>query len=116
MIYQPTTDEKKINLFIRFLKLFIGGTDVYKSLILDVVVEAQELSIGNKNYYSIDRDNYPIIVGLAKNNQHFFAKLNTKMLTSQDYEHILNSLVLYRNSLAQKPQSKPLLNTKLATH
>ena len=116
MIYQTTTDEKKINLFIRFLKLFIDGNDVYKSLILEVIVEAQELSIGNKNYYTIDRDIYPIIVGLVKNNQHFLEKINTKMLTSQDYEHILNSLVLYRNSLAQKRPSQPLLNPNLATH
>jgi hypothetical protein len=116
MLYQPSTDEKKINLFIRFLKLFIAGDDVYKSLISEVVDEAQELSIGNKNHYMIDRVNYPIIVGLVKNNQRFLAKLNTKMLTSQDNEHILNSLVLYRNSFAQTLQRQPLLNLQLATH
>jgi hypothetical protein len=74
------------------LKFAVSGKEIYTPIIKEVLYDAHLLSLGNKNYYNIDRDDYHVIIYLVKKDKPFFEKLNIETLKNEDYEHVLSTI------------------------
>lgn len=53
-----------------------------------VIKETNSLINGEKDFYTIDRDGYPVIIYLKKSDPKFFEELDTNSLNTEHYEHI----------------------------
>lgn len=89
MYYSHSYQDEVFSFFISFLNNSIAGDKKYQSLVDPIINEAHQLAVGEKNYYSIDRNAYQIITFLVEANKDFFAKLNANELKESDYKTIL---------------------------
>lgn len=92
MIHSRSIQSQKINLFASLLEFVIDGRQQYESLVLPVINDAYELSNGLKTYYTIDRNEFPVIVHLVKRDREYFKNLDMSNLKQDNYIHI-NSLL-----------------------
>lgn len=97
MLHSRSVQDQKMDSFVRMLDFVINGKELYKPLITNVIIDAHLLSLGQKNYYTIDRDDYHIIVYLAEKDKSYFEQIDTEMLQKADYEHILQTLMSDRH-------------------
>lgn len=92
MYHSHSYQDAAFDFFITFLKNAIKGDDKYKELIKPVIQETHQLVKGEKNYYTIDRGNYPIITYLAESDPEFFESIDTENLHTGDYSRILDDI------------------------
>lgn len=92
MLHSRSIQNQKLSLFASMLESLINGNTHYEQLLFPVINDAYELSRGIKNYYTINRDEYPVIVYLVKNDKEYFQKLDIKNIKQDNYQHILSSL------------------------
>ncbi|NSL89331.1 hypothetical protein ECE50_020990 [Chitinophaga sp. Mgbs1] len=90
MFYAHSLEDNKFDFFISFLGHVLKGDENYKSLVQPIIEEAHALANGSKNFYTIDRDGFPIIVYLVEKEHEFFKTLNPAALSLSQYDHIYN--------------------------
>lgn len=88
MLYSRTMEDRKISFFVSMLKHMINGELDYAQLINPVIADVHALTTGTKNYFTIDRDSYPIIVYLSDKDNSYFANLDLDNLNADVYLHI----------------------------
>ena len=77
MLYSHDIENEKFNFFILFLSLLIHGDRKYKDVVDKVIKETHELAKGEKDIYTISRDNFPITTYLRKKDPDYFKNLDT---------------------------------------
>jgi len=92
MICSLATDNVKFTIFSLYLREIIKGELDYKDNVVAVINEAKDLTLGNKNYYNIDRYNYPIIVFLSSKVPDFFRTLDTTNIGNNEYSTLLKCI------------------------
>lgn len=99
MLYSRTSEERKIDFFVSLLRHVINGDQAYVQLVNPIIADIHALSIGQKNYFTVDRDAYPVIVFLAHQNKNYFAGLDPDNLTLDNYQTI-NSMLQQQRTFA----------------
>lgn len=92
MLYSRSSEDEKFAFFSNFLEHILKGKDEYMPFVQTVIKDAHDLVNGNKNYYTIDREDYPIIVFLAQENLPFFQNLDINQISTKDYKDILGMI------------------------
>ena len=92
MLYSRSLEDRQLSFFQSLLWHVVNGDDKYKSLVDPVVEDAQALVTGAKDYFTIDRDNYHVIVYLAEHDTSFLRDLDIGAITPRDYEYISKAL------------------------
>ncbi|WP_291914874.1 hypothetical protein [Chitinophaga sp. CB10] len=90
MFYSHSLEDNKFDFFVSFLIYIVKGDLSYVNLVTPIIKDAHELANGQKDFYSIDRNNFPIIVHLVETEREYFRALNADHLTTDQYQHILN--------------------------
>ena len=88
MFYSNTLEDHKLNLFLVFLKSLLNGEERYKEEVNYVISETIQLAKGEKDFYSINRDRFSVILHLKKSDPAFFENLDVKKMGNDEYEHI----------------------------
>lgn len=88
MLYSQTIEGEQINFFRSMLRHVLNGELEYKNLVNPVIENARALADGTKNYFTVNRDSYHVIVYLAQKDGNFFRQLNTDQLTAPDYQRV----------------------------
>ncbi len=94
MFFSHKIEDEKFILFSLFINNILNGKKEFSSKVDFVVKEAKALITGEKDYYSINRDNYPITVFLSRNADSFLQTINPDTLTDQDYKKLLEIIEL----------------------
>jgi hypothetical protein len=89
MYHSHSYKDESINFFVTFLQNALQGNQSYQQLVLPVIRDAHFLALGEKDYYTINRDNYSIITFLVEADSDYFKKLDVDHLTQDDYSRIL---------------------------
>lgn len=89
MYHSNSYKDEAFDFFVTFLKNAIQGNESYQDLVLPVISDAHLLAAGQKDYYTINRDNYSVITYLAEADTDYFRQLDTTHLTNADYTRIL---------------------------
>lgn len=89
MFRSHTNQEEVFQFFISFLNHAIDGKSTYKSIVRPIIEEAHFLASGEKDIYSVDTDNFPVITNLAESNPEFFKALDLDHIRFEDYLKIL---------------------------
>jgi hypothetical protein len=89
MLKSHSNQEQTFDYYASFLRNILEGQDKYKALIQPVIVDTKSLVEKQKDYYSINRNGFEVIVFLAKKAPDFFNGLNTEHVSNEDYAHIL---------------------------
>jgi len=89
MLKSHSSQEQTFDYYASFLRNILEGQDKYKALIQPVIVDAKSLVEKQKDYFSINRNGFEVIVYLAKKAPAFFSELNTDHVSQEDYAHIL---------------------------
>lgn len=97
MLYSRTSEDRKIDFFVSQLRHLLNGESAYAQFVDPVIADIHALSVGEKNYFTIDRDSYPVIVYLAHNEKDYFANLDPENLTLDNYRAISQMLQQQRN-------------------
>lgn len=99
MYHSYSYQDEAFDFFVTFLNNTLEGNESYKSLVNPIINEAHLLAKGEKDYYSINRNNYSIITYLAENDKDFFSSLNINRLSEENYRHILEIANSQRHAL-----------------
>ncbi|MCB9341949.1 MAG: hypothetical protein H6577_27795 [Lewinellaceae bacterium] len=99
MLYSRTLEDSKFDYFKSFLSYVVLGDLSYEKLVRPIIKDAHDLSTGEKNFYSINRNTFPVIVYLVEQDKSFFEKINPDNLTQSNYQHILK-LVSHQREIA----------------
>lgn len=89
MFYSHKLEEESFLLFTLFINNILQGKNDYSSKVNSVIKEAKDLAKGEKDFYSLDKDNYPITVFLSKNAKEYLQRINPDSLSDHDYEQLL---------------------------
>lgn len=89
MYYSHSLEDNKFDFFVSFLGYILKGDNRYKALVQPILKDAQDLANGNKDFYTIDRDTFPIVVYLVEKERDYFRGLNLETLSIDNYNHIL---------------------------
>jgi hypothetical protein len=89
MYHSHSYQDETFDFFVTFLKNAIQGDASYKQLVHPVITDAHLLATGEKDYYTINRDNYSVITFLVEADTPYFRQLDTNHLTNDDYTQIL---------------------------
>lgn len=90
MYYSISLNDKKFAFFINYLNNIIEGDTQYEDIIKPIISDAHALAIGTKDYYSIDRYGFPLIVFLVEKEKEYFKTIDLENINSEDYKHILS--------------------------
>lgn len=89
MFYSKSIDEIKVNFFLNLLLDKMAGNALQEdNYIQAVLADTKALATGDKSFYTIDRDNYPIIAALHDHDPNYFRDLDIEHLTNEDYRKI----------------------------
>jgi hypothetical protein len=97
MLRSHSAQEQTFDYFASFLRNILSGQDRYKQLIEPVISDAKSLAKNEKDYFTISRNGFEVIVFLAKKDPKFFVDLNVNNLSLQDYTHILNLITAQKD-------------------
>src|SRR5438552_13479212 len=97
MLHSNSTQEKAFDYYASFLRNILGGDEKYKPLMIPVLSDAKSLAKKEKDYFTINRNGFEVIVFLAKKDPLFFTNLNIDNLSSGDYKHILDLITAQRD-------------------
>lgn len=92
MIHSHSSEDLKFNLFSYFLTELISGNEKYRKSVNQVLLDTKNLVQGNTDIFSIDRDNYPIIMFLSNSKKAYFDDLNTNRLDIGVYKDVYKML------------------------
>ena len=93
MFHSHSIENEKFSLFVLFLNHLLHGDKKYEDPVNDVLKEARALAKGEKDFYTIKRDTFPIVVYLSKQDKTFFEDLpNTTSFDNQVYSHVFSLL------------------------
>lgn len=87
MFYAQNTEDDKFSFFISFLQHIVDGDERFKIYVDSIIDEALAYAKKQKNLYDIDRDNFHLIIYLARK-----PDLPSKIEKTEDYKGILNYL------------------------
>jgi hypothetical protein len=97
MLRSHKAQEQTFDHYASFLRNILDGQDRYKPLVEPVVKEAKSLAKNEKDYFTISRNGFEVIVFLAKKDPEFFTNLNTSNISNGEYRHILNLITAQRD-------------------
>jgi hypothetical protein len=97
MLRSHSNQEQTFEYYASFLRNILGGEEKYKDLIEPIIVDAKSLVKEEKDYFTISRNGFEVIVFLAKKDPQFFSGLNPNNLSKQDYQHILDLITAQRD-------------------
>ncbi len=66
MYYSHSYQDETFEFFVAFLQNALKGIPMYKELVQPVIQDAHLLATGEKNYFTVNRDNYSIIAYLVE--------------------------------------------------
>ncbi len=93
MFYSKSIDEIKIGFFLSLLAHKIAGEAVREEEYIQAIVsDARALARGERTFFEVDRDNYPIVVALYDLDKDHFRDLDVLNLNQQDYERMYKTL------------------------
>jgi len=93
MLRAHTNQEQIFDYYASFLRHVLSGEDKYKALVEPVISDTKLLIQKQKDYFTISRNGFEVIVFLANKDPQFFAGLNTANISNNDYQHILNLIM-----------------------
>lgn len=97
MLRSHKAQEQTFDHYASFLRNILDGQERYKSLIEPVVIEAKYLAKNEKDYFTISRNGFEVIVFLAKKDPVFFTNLNTANISHGEYKHILDLITAQKD-------------------
>ena len=97
MYHSHSLQDNAFNYFASFLENAIIGSKPYENLVKPIIEEAHLLATGERNYYTISRDNFQVITFLVEREHPFFANLNMENITTTDYSYILDLVTAQRD-------------------
>jgi hypothetical protein len=97
MLRSHSNQEQTFDYFASFLRNVLSGEEKYKQLIEPVILDAKSLANKEKDYFSIGRNSFGVIVFLAQKDPQFFSNLNVNNLSTQDYQYILDLITKQRD-------------------
>lgn len=97
MYHSHSLQDSAFNYFASFLENAIMGSKPYEDLVKPIIEETHLLSTGQRNFYTISRDNFQVITFLVEKAPTFFSSLNVETITTADYSHILGLVTAQRD-------------------
>lgn len=89
MLHSKSIDEVKVNFFLSLLSHKLAGNGIYEDdYLLKIISETHDLACGSKTFYSIDRDNYPIVTTLYSRDKEFFKQIDPSKVSTTDFRKI----------------------------
>jgi hypothetical protein len=89
MYYSISSNDKKFAFFTNYLNNIISGNLQYIDIVRPIISDAHELASGTKDFYTIDRYGFPLIVYLVEKEKDFFRTIDAGNLNTNDFIHIL---------------------------
>lgn len=99
MFHSHSHNEEVFGIFTAFLQNAIEGKDAYKSIVNPIIQDAHSLAIGEKDFYKINRSNFPVIVYLVEKEHEYFRIIQPNNITKDNYTHILDLVTQQRDLL-----------------
>lgn len=87
---QNNIERNNLTLFSALLERLVNGSADYKTIIDKILLETRELINEEKNLYSIDRDNFEIILFLQQNASDIIKVKSS--FNKEDYKEIIKML------------------------
>ena len=95
MLFSRHTENDKFSLYALFLKHLIAGELGYKELVDPVIEDAHLLVINERDFVTIDRENYPIIVYLFKKDMSSSGNINNLLDSNfQNFNYLPNKILI----------------------
>ena len=89
MFYSKSIDEIKISFFLSLLAHKIAGDTIKEDAYIDSIVsDVRSLARGEKSFYEVDRDGYPIVITLYDLDKDYFRDLDIHALSRADFERM----------------------------
>lgn len=88
MFHSYTRQEMALDLFNSLLNRVIKGEHRYEKFVRPAIEEAHQLASGEKNFYSISRDNFDVIVFLYDSDKEYLEKIDVSNINLETYQHI----------------------------
>ena len=92
MLCSYSIEDEKINVFSIFIENAINGNPSYKEEVNKIIKEVQELCLGDKSIYTIDRNNFTIIQQLYFSDSNYFSRIDLEKINESDYKFIESKL------------------------
>lgn len=92
MLYSHSLESEKLNMFSLYLSVLLQGNNNYKNEVDTVLKETHELTIGNKDFYSISRDYFPVILFLFREDPAFFQNHSFDLPSREVYSDVFKIL------------------------
>lgn len=89
MLHSHSFQDKAFESFASFLRNILSGDDRYKQLVEPILSDAISLSKGEKNYYSVGRDSFDVVVFLAEKDPTFLGSINLVGVSNEQYKKLL---------------------------
>lgn len=98
MLHSHSFQEKAFDSFASFLRKVLKGENKYEHLVEPVIVEAILLAKKEKDYYSVSRDLFDVIVFLAEKDPSFLSNLDPDVhnMSKETYQKILDLVTSQR--------------------
>jgi hypothetical protein len=88
MLFSQTLEDRQISFFRSMLAHLLAGKEAYTAIVDPVIADARALVRHEKDYFTIDRDSYHVIVRLAQGDSEFLRELDADHMNRADYEQI----------------------------
>jgi len=101
MLHTHSFQEKAFDSFASFLRKVLKGEVKYENLVNPVITDAILLAKKEKDYYSVSRDLFDVIVFLAERDPSFLSALDPQehQLSQGEYQRILDLVTSQRGEL-----------------
>ncbi len=92
MLHSAASSKPIFNTFQLFVHQILNGNDAYKNSVDNVISEAQLLSIGEKNIYTVDRSYFSLIYHLSTHFKEFLGEIDTRNIKNEQYKYLLEKM------------------------
>lgn len=92
MYFAQSINEHRIEIFRILLMRTIEGYDGYRNDIIKVISEVKDLISGSKDLYTIDKDQYPLIIYLKENGEKYLDTIDITNMGKEEFNQILSIL------------------------
>lgn len=99
MLHSHSFQEKAFDSFAAFLRHVLKGDEKYEHLVEPILIDAILLAKKEKDYFSVSRDSFDVIVFLAEKDPSFLSRLDPQAQNQSKatYEKILSLITSQRS-------------------
>ncbi len=92
MLHTAASSKTTFSTFQLFVYQILNGNDAYKESVDAIISEAYLLSAGEKNIYTVNRSNFPLIYHLSTRFKDFLDHLDIHNISDEDYRFLFEKM------------------------